>query len=337
MRVVARSPARVAVIALIGLLTALATGFAGRSLKPAPGAGVVDVSADLAFGTDVATGTGMVLSRSGEILTNNHVIRGARAIRVVDPTSGRGYVATVLGYSVSNDVALLQLRRAGGMDPVSMGDSTSVEVGQWVTAFGNAGGVGGLPSSSTGKVTGVNRSILVSDGRGLVSRLSGLIRIDAVLEPGDSGGPLVNARGRVIGMDSAASLGFNFRTAREGYAIPIDRVLELVRQIEAKRSSETVHVGSTPFLGLRVAPSRSGTREHGVVVTGISRRFPADHAGIQVGDSIVAVDGKRVGSYVALTAALLRHSAGGTVVLGWIDVAGKRHSATLKTVAGPPQ
>ena len=279
----------------------------------------------------------MVLTRSGEVLTNNHVIRGAAAIRVVDPRTGRSYVATVLGYSVTSDVALLQLQHASGLNTVAIGDSSRVSIGQRVIAFGNAGGVGGSPSSSSGKVTGLKRSIVVSDGRGRYARLASLIRIDAPLEPGDSGGPLLNAAGRVIGMDTAVSVGFEFQSAREGYAIPINRVLAVAKQIEARRGSTTVHVGSTPLLGISVAPSSRYGGTTGALVLGVAPGSPAERAGIVAGDTITTLDGHPIASYDALTTALLRRNAGATVALGWIDEAGASHSARVRTVAGPPQ
>jgi S1-C subfamily serine protease len=295
------------------------------------------VNTELVYGAGASAGTGMVLTSTGEVLTNNHVIRGAAAIRVVDPTTGRGYIATVLGYSVASDVAVLQLQRAAHLGTVTIGDSSQVRVGQSVTAYGNAGGVGGSPSAATGKVTALNRSILVSDGRGLSARLVGLIRVDAALQPGDSGGPLANSAGRVIGMDTAASLGFNFQSAHAGFAIPINRTLALAKQIEAKRSSATLHVGPTPFLGISVAPPSQSGGPAGALVVGVAAGAPADRGGIVAGDTITMADGHPIASYNALTAALLRHKAGATITLGWVDQLGGKHSARLKTVAGPPQ
>ena len=322
----------------VAVATAAGVGFARSSAGAVavPG-GVVDVNTDLAYGSGAAAGTGMVLSSSGEVLTNNHVIRGAVTIRVVDPTSGRGFAATVLGYSVRDDVAVLQLQHASGLRAVTLGDSTRVHVGQHVTAYGNAGGVGGSPSASSGKVTALNRSIRVSDGRGLFARLTGLIQVDASLQPGDSGGPLVDAAGRAIGMDTAASLGFDFESRHDGFAIPINRALALAKQIEGRRASTTVHVGSTPFLGISVAPTPVTGAPRGPRVVGVAPDSPADRAGIAAGDTIIAIDGHSVADYSALTAALLRHNAGAVVAVRWVDGNGAPHVARVKTVAGPPQ
>src|SRR5206468_10490986 len=233
---------------------AIGTGVAlagGRAASPVT-TGVVDIETNLAYQNAAAAGTGMVLTSSGEVLTNNHVIRGATTIRVTDPSTKRSYAATVVGYSVTSDVAVLQLTGASHRHTGTLGNSSNVKLNQRVTAVGNAGGVGGKPSSATGKVTGLGRTIVASDGQGLSAQLTGLIRINAVLQPGDSGGPLLNANARVIGMDTAASAALTSQAVGEGYAIPINRAASLAKQIVAGRSSATVHIGSTAFLGVSI-------------------------------------------------------------------------------------
>jgi S1-C subfamily serine protease len=308
-------------------ISAAPGGAAQRSLTT----GVVDVNTTLRYQGGAAAGTGMLLTSSGEVLTNNHVIRGATAIRVTIP-GGRTYAATVAGYSVANDVAVLKVK-ASGLPTVSTGNSATVKVGQSVTAVGNAGGVGGAPSAARGKVTAVGRTITAS-ADGIAEQLTGLIRIDAALKPGDSGGPLLDARGRVIGMNAAASVGFAFQSRGDGYAIPINRVLSLAKQITAGRSSATVHIGSTPFLGLSVP---TGNDVSGVVVSDVLGGGPADKAGIVRGDTITSVSGRAIRSYGDLTKALLAYRAGATVSLGIVDELGNKSRAVVHTTAGPPQ
>src|SRR5205814_9241333 len=114
--------------------------------------------------------------------------------------------------------------------------------------------VGGTPTTASGRVTALHRSSVASDGQGSSERLTGLIQTNAALQPGDSGGPLVTSAGLVVGMNTAASVGFRFQPGgRVGLAIPIDRALTIARQIEAGRSSSTVHIGPTAFLGVNVA------------------------------------------------------------------------------------
>jgi S1-C subfamily serine protease len=318
------------------VLAAGGLGFAPRSEGAVTATGVVDVITNLAYENGSAAGTGMVLTRSGRVLTNNHVIRGATTIRVTDPATQRSYRATVLGYSVTGDIALLQLKNVSDLSTVSIGDSSRARIGQRVTAVGNAGGVGGTPSSAGGTITGLNRSITVSDGEGRSARLTHLIRIDAALEPGDSGGPLLNSSGRVVGMNAAASVGFEFRAGNEGYAIPINRALAVVEQINARRPSATIHVGPTPFLGVSLAASRDGLGS-GPFVAAVATGSPADRAGILVGSLITRMDGRTLASRDDLLTRLLRHKAGDTVTLRWIDRSGRSHTARIKTIAGPPQ
>jgi S1-C subfamily serine protease len=312
-----------------GAISAAPGGAAHTSLAT----GVVDIDTTLGYEGGAAAGTGMVVRSSGVVLTNNHVIRGATAIRVTIPSTHRTYTATVVGYSVANDVAVLKLN-ATGLKTVSTGNSAAVKVGQRVTAVGNAGGVGGAPSAARGRVTAVGRTITASDG-GISEQLTGLIRTSAALQPGDSGGPLGDAAGRVIGMDTAASVTFAFQGAGDGYAIPINKALTLARQIAAGRSSSTVHIGSTPFLGLSIPPASDVSG--GVVVADVVRGGPADDAGIAPGDTITSVNGHAVASYTDVTRTLLAYNAGATVSLGIVDGAGNATTVAVHTTAGPPQ
>lgn len=317
--------------AVAAALVASAPGFAARTAATPLGAGVVDVTTNLAYQNASAAGTGMVLTASGEVLTNNHVIRGATTIRVIDPSSGRTYPATVVGYSVANDVAVLQLQGASHLQTVHVA-SLGVKVGQRVTAVGNAGGANGKPIAATGRVTAVGQSIVASDGQGISEQLVSLIQTDAALQPGDSGGPLLNASGRVVGMNTAASVG-QFQTVNQAYAIPIGRALTLARLMVAGQASATIHVGSTPFLGVSVGQGPNG----GLVVASVVPGSPADLAGIVAGDTLTSLDGQPVSSYDSLSALMLQHTAGDTVTLAWIDQSGATQTAGVQTVGGPPQ
>ena len=213
-----------------------------------------------------AAGTGIVLTSNGTVLTNNHVIRGATSIKVTDVGNGRTYTAKVVGYDASRDVAVIQLQNASGLTTANLGDSSSVQTGDAVTALGNAGGKGGTPSVATGTVTALNQGITASDeGSGANSeQLTGLIETNADIQPGDSGGALVNSYGQVIGMNTAASSGTQFQSASsqsavQAYAIPIDNAETIARQIEAGQGSSTVHIGATAFLGIESDGSSSGS------------------------------------------------------------------------------
>src|SRR3954447_13443895 len=222
-RLVARLLTVAALFAALGGLVAWTSGSPARGDAPRTrGTGVVVIETDLAYQGNQAAGTGMVLTPSGEVLTNNHVIAGATTIRVVVPGSGKSYRARVVGYAVSDDVAVLQLSGASGLATVET-DSSTPAVGKKVPALETAGGTGGL-TPAAGTVTGVDRSITASDDNGDSERLTGLIEVDANVQPGDSGGALLNAADRVIGMNTAASTGnrgfagFGDDGGNDGYA-----------------------------------------------------------------------------------------------------------------------
>src|ERR1700723_506859 len=224
---------------------------------------LVDVVSTDGYQGASSAGTGIVLTSTGEILTNNHVIEGATSIKVTDIGNGKTYTATVVGYDPSHDVAGIQLQDASGLTVANLGDSSSVQTGDSVTALGNAEGKGGTPSVASGTVTGLNQSITASDELSNVSeQLTGLIETNAPIQPGDSGGSLVNSYGQVIGMDTAASSSYQFQgqssTATQAYAIPIGEAVSIAKQIEAGTTSADVHIGATAFLGLEIGSQSTG-------------------------------------------------------------------------------
>jgi len=246
--------------------TVMSSSEIAKTVDPA----LVDVVATEGDQGAVAAGTGIVLTSNGTVLTNNHVIRGATSIKVTDVGNGRTYTAKVAGYDATKDVAVIQLQNASGLTTASLGDSSSVQAGDGVTALGNAGGKGGTPSVATGTVTALNQSITASDeGSGVNSeQLTGLIETNADIQPGDSGGALVNSYGQVIGMNTAASSGAQYQsqssqTAVQAFAIPIDHAETIAQQIENGQGSSTVHIGATAFLGIESDGSSSGSGSSG--------------------------------------------------------------------------
>ena len=320
-----------------GLAFARGSATSWNSAATASNKGIVDVQTKLGLQGGSAAGTGIVLTSTGEVLTNNHVIQGATSVKVVVPGTGKSYSATVVGYSVTGDIAVLQLSGASGLATISLGDSAKLHVGQRVTAVGNARGRGAL-TRSTGKITALGRTITAGDGINS-ERLSGLIETDAALQPGDSGGPLLDSSGRVIGIDTAATTGFTFQaSASGGYAIPIDRAASIAKQIETGDSTATVHVGRTAFLGIEVGRA-SGFAEGrtGVPVGGVLAHSPAARAGLASGDQVVAVDGHSVSTSNGLVRLLLTKHPGEKVRVAWLDASGNRHTVQLTLASGPPQ
>jgi S1-C subfamily serine protease len=295
---------------------------------------VVDVDSILGFQGGTAAGTGIVLSSTGAILTNNHVIDGATRITVLIAGVGRAYTATIVGTDVAEDVAVIQIQGASGLKVAPFGDSSRVAVGDRVVALGNALGRAGPPSVSQGLVVGLNRDITATDPTaGTSEDLSGLIQTTAALQPGDSGGPLVDGAGQVVGMDTAASSRVRFNAGGGvGFAIPINHALRVAAQLRA--GGATVPSPSPPaaqqgLLGVEVQQSAAS----GAYVAGIIAGGPAEAAGIQPGDTIVSVDGAAIASPSALSTALAGHGPGDSVRVGWVDGLGGRHTASIRLAA----
>jgi S1-C subfamily serine protease len=286
------------------------------------GTGVVVIDTSQRLEDTVAAGTGMVLTPSGRILTNNHVIAGATTIRVFVPSTARRYAARVVGYDIADDVAVLQLSRARNLRTVTIGSSGALTVGASVTAVGNSGGFGRL-LSSRGRVTRLRRSIIAQSDNGEGQRLTGLIETNAALRPGDSGGPLLDSAGRVVGMDTAAS-----PYGRQTYAVPIDTAARVVQQIVSGKGSSRVHIGATAFLGVRV---------QGTTVADVVRGSPAQAAGLKPGDVLVSIGGKRVTGDASVTAAVLAYRPGQIVAVVYRDETGARRVAKVRLGTGPPQ
>jgi S1-C subfamily serine protease len=234
----------------------------------------------------------------------------------------------------------LKLQGAASLTTARIGNSATVKPGQRVSAVGNTGGVGGSPRVSTGQVTALRQTITVSDDGGGASRLTGLIKTSVPLQPGDSGGPLLDGAGRVIGINTAASGGFQFRAGGGvGFSVPVNRAMAIAKQIRTGRSSGTVHIGATAFLGVNVRPAADdggSQSQAGALVAGVVPGSPAEKAGLVAGDVITSFNGHRVSSPTGLVTLLLRAAPGRKTRIGWVDQVGNRHTAAVRPAAGPP-
>jgi S1-C subfamily serine protease len=313
---------------LVTLLVALAATHSGaaiaakRASESPTGTGVVVINTNLRLEDTVAAGTGMVLTSSGRILTNNHVIAGATTIRVVVPNTTHRYAARVVGYDIADDVAVLQLRGARNLRTVTIGSSATLTVGASVTAVGNSGGIGRL-ISVRGRVIRLRKSITVQYDSNERHRLTGLIETNAALRPGDSGGPLLDSAGRVVGINTAASP-FGHRA----YAVPIATATRVITQIVTGKSSSRVHIGATGFLGVRV---------EGTTVADVVPGSPAEAAGLKPGDVLISIGGKPVTGEAGITAAVLAHKPGQVVTVVYTDETGTRRTVRVRLATGPPQ
>jgi S1-C subfamily serine protease len=344
--------------ALIGTMNPSSSGTATATSKTVLSAsqiaarvdpGLVDIVSTDGLAQARSAGTGIVLTSTGEVLTNNHVIEGATAIKVTDIGNGRTYTAKVVGYDASHDVAVIQLQNASGLTVASLGDSSSVQPGDSVVALGNAGGKGGTPSVASGKVTGLGRSITASDElSGVSEQLTGLIETNADIQPGDSGGSLVNSYGQVIGMDTAASAGYSFQSQDgsqvQAFAIPIDSALSIAKQIEAGTTSADVHIGATSFLGVGFSSQSSSqggfqgsgnTGSTGAVIGEAVSGSPAAKAGLVAGDEITSVGGVSVSAASDVAHALVKYHPGDSLSVTYLDQAGASHTTTVTLATGP--
>jgi S1-C subfamily serine protease len=342
MKIVRKLPRRVVLLVVVGLLVAsVGAGIALARGKATPiGTGVVVIDTNLAYQGGAAAGTGMVLTSSGEVLTNNHVIIGATTIKVVVPKTGHSYSARVVGYDRTADIAVLQLQGASNLKTVSI-SSAKLSAGATVTALGNAGGTGSI-TSATGTVTGLGKSITASDNGGSSEQLTGLIETNAGLEPGDSGGPLVNSQGQVVGMDTAASSGVGLQkiSTTDGYAIPIAKALTIAHAISSGRASAAVHIGATAFLGVDLDTAGYGGRgasASGALITGVVSGGPAASAGLAAGDVITAINGHTVPSPATISALVLTKKPGAKIRIAYVDQFGTSHTASVTLASGPPQ
>jgi S1-C subfamily serine protease len=216
--------------------------------------GLVIINTTLQYSSEQAAGTGMVINADGLVLTNNHVIENATKITATVAATGKNYLAKVVGYDVTGDIALIQLQNPSGLHPVPIGDSSKVKTGANVVALGNAEGRSEIVSAP-GQITGLHETITASDQGGTVSSetLHGMIQTNADIVAGDSGGPLVNAAGRVIGIDTAGNtVSGPQQQSVSGYAIPINTALSVAHQIAIGQASSTIVIGYPPFIGIYV-------------------------------------------------------------------------------------
>jgi S1-C subfamily serine protease len=309
---------------------------------------IVDIDSNFGYQSASGAGTGIVVSSNGEVLTNNHVIEGATSVTATDIGNGKTYTAKVVGYDPNHDIAVLQLEDASGLQTAQFGNSSNITVAEPVVGIGNAGGGGGTPNAVGGAVTALNQSI--SAGNELTrssEQLHGLIEVNAPIQSGDSGGALVNGQGQVIGMDTAASEGFEFSAAAgQGYAIPIDQALATAEQVGLGQGSPTLHIGQTAFMGIQIPSTGSvgglgsatggGLSSSGIQIASTIPGEPAARAGLGTGDTITAIDGKSVGSYDQLVNLMLPQHPGDRISVTYTTPSGATHTVSLTLTNGPP-
>ncbi|WP_343993226.1 S1C family serine protease [Terrabacter terrae] len=321
-----------------GGLGAPGAGAASQQATSAESQGVVLIDTVLPYQNGRAAGTGMVLTPSGQVLTNYHVVHGAGSIRVTVAATGTTYQATVVGTDEAHDVALIQLTGASGLTTITP-DTDGVGVGAEVTAVGNAGGTGTL-TAADGEITGLDASVTATSEDGTSPEtLDGMLETNADVQAGDSGGPLFDAQGEVVGIDTAGSSGGR----PDAYAIPIARALTIARQIQSGHETTTVRIGPAAFLGVEVgsAVGYGGDGYGGPVTTpgaqvsGVLSGAAAAEAGLQAGDVITRLDGRAVTSPDDVSSALVGANPGDSVAIDWTSQDGSQHNASVTLGASP--
>ena len=270
----------------------------------------------------VGAGTGVVIDDDGHVLTNAHVIAGARSVIVVGP-DGKPRTAQVVGTwgpEQNNDLALLLLEDKSGLEPIVIGSSRDLKVGDPVVAIGNALGRG--LSVTVGIVSAKERNV----ARGTMS-LEGVLQTDAAINPGNSGGPLLNARGELVGINTAVAP----EAENIGFAIPVDQVLPFIAYVVAEAGQPYIGVGL-----FTVTPQLAGQFglpvEEGAVIMEVFGGSAAAEAGLLVGDIVVASDEERISSRNDLLERIDQAGVGGKLTLTLMRLVEDRFETTQVTV-----
>lgn len=280
-------------------------------------------------GVSQGSGTGIIVDEQGYILTNSHVVADGNADQIlVQLYDGREVKGTVLWNDRSIDLAILKIQ-AGGLVPAELGDSEQVHVGAYAAAIGNPLGMAFDRSVTQGIISGLDRTITVSDGQ-TQTTMEGLMQTDASINSGNSGGPLLNSRGQVIGINSAkAQTGEGL-----GFAIPINTAKPIIEEIKTKGEFNRSYLG---IRGISVEDFNRSYRENklsaksGVFIVQIYQDSPAAKAGIREQDIITRLDGKEIKTMTQLITGLYTHRPGDTITITFLrDGEEKEVSVTLE-------
>jgi len=241
-------------------------------------------------GGGIATGSGFLIDTEGHIVTNNHVVEGATKVEVKLGSSDVSHEAEVVGTDPATDVALLKVDvPADQQHPLSLGDSSEVQVGDSVVAIGNPFGLD--RTVTAGIVSALQRQIQAPNG----FSISHVIQTDAAINPGNSGGPLIDTAGNVIGINSQIQTGGSNGNVGIGFAVPINTAREVVRQLEEHGEVKHAYIGiSGGSVTPAVAKALKLPVEKGVLVNEVVKDSPADKAGVEGGDTEATIEGAQV-------------------------------------------
>jgi S1-C subfamily serine protease len=249
------------------------------------------------LGPTGAMGTGVVLTAEGEILTNAHVVAGAEDVRVRLTGETEPRDAEVVASDPGNDLALVRLTDDAGVEltPATLAAPEAIGIGQPVVAIGFALDLDGDPSVTLGIVSALDRTLQIDD-----DALDGLIQTDAAISSGNSGGPLVNGAGEVVGINTAVARG-DFATAANdvGFAISMEEALPIIESLREQAGGEP---REEAYLGVLIEDRRDGGQ--GALIADVEAGTPAEDAGIEAGDVVIALDGEPVVGSAGLIAAI---------------------------------
>lgn len=274
----------------------------------------------VAIKTDSGEGSGVIIDDSGHVLTNNHVVAGAQQLRVT-LSDGRTFKGRIQGTDPSTDLAVVTIEGApDDLQPIAIGDSDALKVGDPVMAIGNPLGLAG--TVTTGIVSALNRPVTTraaqqQQGGRAEPVVTNAIQTSAAINPGNSGGALVNASGQLVGINSAiATLGSSGGSQSGnigiGFAIPVKEASRIAEQLIEDGTAEHAFLGVAPVDGR--ASDGNATRA-GAQLRRVVPGTPAEKAGLKAGDVIIEVNGERVDSAESLVAHIREHAIGDTVKL----------------------
>lgn len=245
-----------------------------------------------------ALGTGFIIDESGLIVTNTHVINQADEIKVQLVGDKKFYAAEIIGKDERSDVALIKIKADKKLPTVKLGSSASVEVGEWVAAFGNP--FGHSNTMSKGIISAKDRSIAELNN-------FPFLQTDASINPGNSGGPLVNTKGEVIGVNTA----IDARAQGIGFAIPVDNVKAIIEQLKTKGRVSRGYLGiNLADIDIRAARQLGLNSDNGALVVDVMENSPASRAGLRVYDVITKFGSREISSARDLMNAVLDQPVG---------------------------
>jgi putative serine protease PepD len=278
------------------------------------------------FDGDEGEGSGVVITRGGVIVTNNHVVRNARTVTVSfnDGRHTRPAKAQVIGTAAERDLAILRVQ-LNDLIPIPLGRSAKLRLGDGVLAIGFPLNLGGGPTVTQGIVSGLDRTVHADGG----PDLEGLLQTDAAINPGNSGGALVDSAGRLIGINTVAAK----EAENVGFAISIDSARSVIDEIRSKPADQRSWLGVTfDSIDSSAAAVQIGLapETRGAAVTAVFADSPASKAKLREGDVVVAIDGQAVRSSDAIAQTLSGLAPGDQIVLDVVDSSGPRRvTATI--------